>query len=76
MNVHRSPADKRHTILDLRYIETILTDFDSSGPLLKEPSWCHLVTLGEIQKIRMAPKMAFGHSGIRKSHLEAMAQMN
>ena len=24
--------------LDLRYIENVLTDFDSSGPLLKETS--------------------------------------
>ena len=35
-----SPADKWHILvnLDLGYIENVLTDFNSPGPLLKETS--------------------------------------
>ena len=44
--------------LDWRYIQNVLTVFDSWGPLLKETDWCHLVTFGHLKEFNVASKKA------------------
>ena len=39
--------------LELRYIENVLTDYDSQYLQTSESDWCHLVTIGQFAKFKM-----------------------
>ena len=47
--------------LDLRYMQNVLTDYDSQYLQTSESDWCHLVTTGQFAKFKMAAKMLINY---------------
>ena len=71
ISIRKRSYDKRRYIqfspaesgldLDLGYIQNVLTDYDSKYLQTSESDWCHLVTIGQFAKFKMAAKMVVNY---------------